>query len=492
MDRRAGILFHISSLPSPFGIGDFGPEAYHFVDFLKSSGQKIWQVLPLNIPDQTGSPYASVSSAALSTSLISHDQLLADGLLGAADLPDPAPVRKVDFWAAEKQKKMLVRASYRVFLERATGEQRSSFADFKKAEQHWLADFSLFMALKEQHGGKPWFQWPLEIADQEPSVVGGWKHKLTPEIEEYEYGQWLAAGQWRRLKLYANDHNIKIMGDLPFFVGHDSVDVWTNRELFRLTAANNPVTVSGVPPDYFSKLGQLWGEPQYDWQAMENEKFSWWIERFQRLQKLYDIIRLDHFRGYHKLWHIPFGSTTARIGEWREVPGRALFAALRARTSTIGCVAEDLGFITEDVFALRDSLGMPGMRVLLFAFSGTADNPHLPQNFVTNCVCYTGTHDNDTARNWVMKTGLPHERHNARVYLGSSDQEFAWKLIETGMRSRADTFIAPLQDILNLGPGARMNKPSTKRGNWQWRVKPNMLSKELAAQLKELTESAGR
>ncbi|MDD5039634.1 MAG: 4-alpha-glucanotransferase [Patescibacteria group bacterium] len=492
MERASGILLHITSLPCPYGTGDFGPEAYRFVDFLQSAGQKIWQVLPLNNPDPLGSPYASVSSAALNTLLISPDQLVSDGLLPKNALPKPAPVQLVDYGMVKLQKTLLVQKSYSHFMGHASQEQKKNFAAFQQAQDGWLPDFSLFMALKDHHASKPWHQWPQELANRQPESLSKWAKKLAHEIAVHEYGQWLAFSQWERLKRYTNEHGVVIIGDLPFFVGRDSVDVWTNKQLFLMGADNKPTFVSGVPPDYFSKRGQRWGEPQYDWGAMQKTGFAWWIERFQRLRQLYDIIRLDHFRGYHALWYVPSGAKTARIGEWRDVPGEKLFATLLAQTKKLPCIAEDLGFMTDSAYALRDSLKLPGMRILLFAFSGYADSPHLPENFVTNCVCYTGSHDNDTARSWVTKTGRAIERHNARVYTSASNEEFAWKLIKAGMHSKADTFIAPMQDVLNLGAEARMNKPSTKRGNWLWRMQPNTLTQYLSDKLRKLTESAGR
>lgn len=490
--RRAGILLHPTSLPSPYGVGDLGPEAYRFVDFLHSAGQKVWQVLPLTIPDETGSPYASPSACAGNWRLISPDMLVKEGLLKEKDLPRSVPVEKAHFQRWVNRQLRVLTKSIDIFHSQGSKKLRTSFSAFKRKEKHWLDDYATFMAIKDHFNGKPWNKWPDGVANRKPAVMKAWKKKLRDGIEFRMYCQWIFFRQWAQLKKYANNKGIDIMGDLPFFVRYDSEDVWQNKHLFLLDKRNRSQMVSGVPPDYFSSRGQMWGDPQYDWKAMERSHFSWLVERFHMAFTLFDIVRMDHFRGYRAVWHIKQGSKTARNGKWVGVPGDKLFKAIKRRLGNMPVVAEDLGFITQDVVEFRSKLGFPGMHVMQFGFSGSRDNYNFPDNFYRNSFAYTGTHDNDTARGWITLSARAKPRRNALRYTRASKKDFAWTFLSKGMKSRSNTFIIPMQDIFNLGSQARMNKPGTKKGNWQWRFGEKMLTPSLVKKLKKITKASGR
>ncbi len=488
--RASGILLPVSSLPSPYGIGDFGPEAYRFVDFLHSAGQKRWQILPLTIPDNTGSPYASPSAFAGNWMLISPEFLLQAKLIER--LPARQKVGPIQHSRAWVQKTKMLHESFAFFHRHSLTEQRKRFAIFKQRERSWLNDYALFMALKDWFFGKQWYKWPTPLAKRQPAALKRWTRKLKNQIHYSMYCQWIFFEQWQNLKRYANKRDIQIIGDLPFFLTNDSVDVWKNQQLFLLMSEGKPRYISGVPPDYFSKQGQLWNDPQYNWRSLQTSSFRWWVGRIRKAMELYDFIRLDHFRGFRAVWFIKRGSKTAKKGQWVSVPSQALFKTLRRKLGNLPFIAEDLGVITNDVNILRKQLGFPGMRVLQFAFSGDPNNYHLPEKMSLNSIAYTGTHDNDTARGWIEGSGKPHQRRNALAYAKATKKNFAWKLIEIGMRSRPHTFIAPMQDVLNLGSEARINKPSTTRGNWSWRLQPNVLKSNLAKRLKRLTREAKR
>ncbi|MFC1687899.1 4-alpha-glucanotransferase, partial [Patescibacteria group bacterium] len=382
--------------------------------------------------------------------------------------------------------------SLKIFQSRGSKRLRASFAAFKKKEKHWLDDYAMFMAIKDHFKGKPWNKWPTGLANRKPAMMKAWKKKLRDGIEFRMYCQWIFFRQWAHLKKYANNKGIDIMGDLPFFVRYDSEDVWQNKKLFLLDKRNRARVISGVPPDYFSSRGQVWDDPQYDWKAMERTDFAWWVERFQSAFSLFDFVRVDHFRGFRAVWHIKQGSKTARNGAWVSVPGEKLFRAIKKRIRALPVVAEDLGFITKDVVDLRKKLGFPGMHVMQFGFSGSKNNYNYPDNFVRNSVAYTGTHDNDTARGWITSSARAVPRKNALKYTRVSKKDFAWKFLSKGMKSPANTFIVPMQDVLNLGSQARMNKPGTKKGNWQWRLGENLLTLSLARKLKKITKAARR
>jgi 4-alpha-glucanotransferase len=492
MKRRAGILLHPTSLPSPFGQGDFGMEAYRFIDWLHQAGQRVWQILPLTIPDHTGSPYSSSSSMAGNWLLVSPDELVRAGLLDKSSLPPTTPVAPVNFRTIFKARAEIITRSLNFFISHGSAELKKEFRVFKNNESSWLDDMALFMACKDYFHYQPWPRWPKNLASRQPGALAGAKKKLKKSTAFYEYGQWLFYRQWRHLKSYANEKGVAIIGDLPFFVCHDSVDVWSHQDMFKLDEHHLPSFVSGVPPDYFSAKGQIWGDPQYDWLFLAQTNFDWWTKRFQQALTLYDCIRLDHFRGYQAVWYIKRGSYTARHGHWEPVPGEKLFHLLKRQLHHLPFIAEDLGLITNEVTVLRQQFNFPGTRVLQFSFDGLPKNTHRPANYDHNVIAYTGTHDNDTARGWISNSGKSGEIQNALKQTGATTRTFTWKLIEKGMYSKADTFIAPLQDVLNLGSGARLNKPGTKHHNWAWRFAKNALTDPLAKKLRQLTSSTGR
>jgi 4-alpha-glucanotransferase len=492
MQRRAGILLHPTALPSPYGIGDFGPAAYQFVDFLSVAGQKLWQVLPLTLTDVTGSPYASCSALAGNYLLISPDQLAKDNLLKQGDVPRLLDTRWVQYGRASREKNLLIKKSLEYFQTQHTAVAENDFRLFRKKQTWWLADFALFMALKDHFKGRPWHRWPDHLAGRQKKALQAWRKKLRHEILFYEYSQWLFSKQWLALKSYANHRGISIIGDVPFFVIADSADVWVNKKLFQLDKRNLPKSVSGVPPDYFSARGQIWGDPQFDWQELQRTNFKWCVQRFNMAFQMYNLVRLDHFRGYSAVWHIRRGSRTGRIGTWVSVPGSKLFSMVRKKMHKLPFIAEDLGVITPDVTALREKFHLPSTRILQFSFDGLPHNNHQPALFSHDVVAYTGTHDNDTSRGWITRSGRRHERRNALRQTKTTPEHFAWKLITMGQRSKADTFIAPLQDVLNLGSEARFNKPGTKQKNWRWRYSASMLTGKLAKQLKKTTVSSHR
>lgn len=492
MKRRAGILLHPTSLPGPYGIGDLGPEAYRFIDFLHSSGQKLWEVLPLTIPDTHGSPYASSSSMAGSWVLISPELLVQDSLLDPSYLPKKQPVGPVHYHTVKRERLELLLKSFSHFALNATAAQHKRFEAFRKREVSWLKTFAEYKAIKYFFDAKPWYEWPRPLANRNARTLAIWNKKLKNEILFHEYMQWLFSMQWRQLKRYANTRGIRIFGDVPFFVAHDSVDVWANKKLFKIGRNNMPIDVSGAPPDYFSEEGQLWGDPHYNWKKLEKTRFKWWVRRIKKAFELYDMTRLDHFRGFKSLWHIPYKSNEPKDGRWVRVPGEKLFTALKRSLSSLPVVAEDLGTITQDVVDFRNSLRFPGMRVLRFAFDGNNNNFHLPEKYPTNCVVYTGTHDNDTSHGWIEKTGKTKHIKLALTYTGATKNTFAWKLIKVAMHSNANTVIIPLQDVLNLDNDARMNTPSTITGNWSWRFTKKQLTGKQADQLKKLTRKTKR
>jgi 4-alpha-glucanotransferase len=492
MKRRSGILLHITSLPSPYGIGDLGKEAFRFIDFLSMSGQSIWQILPLTIPDSIGSPYASPSAFAGNWLLISPEELVKEGLLHKKSLPKQKRVTAIKYSKVFQERRKLVEVSYEYFHKHASAEQKNNFEDFIERHTKWLDDFGLFMALKDYFKGARWFNWPENIANRDAEAIKYWYKKLHRQIRVYQYGQWIFFTQYTKIKKYANKKGIRIFGDIPFFIIHDSVNVWVDRDLFLLDDEYQPLAKSGVPPDYFSKRGQLWGDPQYDWEKMKKNDFRWFIRRIKKAEHFYDDVRLDHFRGYAAVWHVDPKSKTSKNGKWVQVPGIDIFKQVKSRFKDISIIAEDLGYITRDVVRLKEYFKFPGMRVMQFGFSGKRNNFHLPANFPTDCVAYTGTHDNDTTYGWITKSGKTPQRKFALAYTKTDKKHFAWKLIELGMRSRACWFIFPIQDALNLGSEARMNKPSTRKKNWQWRLKKNALSDELATEIKNITKSSGR
>ncbi|MGA2591384.1 MAG: 4-alpha-glucanotransferase [Bryobacteraceae bacterium] len=492
--RASGILLHPTSLPGRFGIGDLGPEAYKFLDFLAAAGQRIWQVLPLGPTGYGDSPYQLFSAFAGNPLLISLEMLADEGLLTAAELAQAPefPAGEVDYGRVIRFKMPLLRAAYKRF--RGSAE----FGSFRSENAAWLDDYALFMALKESHGGEAiWSRWEPQIAARQPAALAEWRARLAEEIASLQFTQYLFFRQWRSLHDYARGHGIQIMGDLPIYVAHDSADVWANPQLFQLDAQGDPAVMSGVPPDYFSATGQLWGNPIYRWDRMAQTGFRWWIARLRASLTLVDIIRVDHFRGLEAYWEVPAGETTAQNGRWVKGPGAALFEALQNALGELPIVAENLGVITPEVEAIRTQFGFPGMAILQFAFGKDPQAPDFkPHNYPRDRVAYTGTHDNDTTAGWWSSEGagdstrtpedIRQEREFTRKYLATDGCEMHWVFIRTLMASVANTVLFPLQDVLGLGSEARMNTPAVPSGNWRWRYRAGMLPPEIGARLKEL------
>ena len=517
MTRSSGILLHPTSLPGPYGIGDLGPSAFSFITRLSEAGQGIWQVLPLGPTGYGDSPYAPFSTFAGNELLISPELLAKEGLIEKTELEDSErlgdspqfPADRVDYGRAIAWKRPLLDRAAGRFLAGAGPERRKAFEAFRKREAAWLGDYALFMAIKadydgrarrENRSGARWNNyWPENLALREGQSLKEEAGRRAEAIERIEVLQFLFDEEWKDVKSAANAAGIQVLGDLPIFVAEDSADVWTHRELFLLDRHGRPTEVAGVPPDYFSADGQLWGNPLYDWKENERTGFAWWRARMKAALSRYDALRVDHFRGFEAYWAVPAGETTARKGHWRKAPGEALFAAIRKDLGAdMPVVAEDLGFITEEVRRLRDDLGLPGMRVLQFAFdaaeSGTAFDPRngfLPHNYVERCVVYTGTHDNDTLEGWVSQASKDEVAY-LESYLGYSPVSHSWALVAEAWKSCAAWAIAPLQDILGLGSEARMNTPSTLGGNWAWRLGEDEFDSKTAARLAKLSHLYGR
>lgn len=500
----SGILLHPTSLPGSFGIGDLGDEAYSFIDFLVASKQSLWQVLPLGPTGFGDSPYQCFSAFAGNTLLISPQRLVQDGLLSEEDARQATrlPARYVAFGRAINYKKALLNKAFDNFKNAPHGGLLHDFNTFCHEAASWLEDYALFRALKDAHGGVEWTRWEPRFAMRDPSALAHARGALRDRVEAEKFFQFLFFRQWWALKDYCRDRQIKIIGDAPIFVASDSADVWTHLELFKLAPDMRPIVVAGVPPDYFSKTGQLWGNPIYNWDAMRATGFRWWIDRLRATLQTVDILRIDHFRGFWAAWEVPGQDKTAERGQWVEVPGRELFTTLRDTFGQLPIIAEDLGVITPDVEALRDDFGFPGMRVLQFAFRGDSKTNDLPHNYIRNCVVYTGTHDNDTAVGWFHSiAGAGSTRDAAQIkreqeyclrYLNSDGREIHWDLIRAAWASVANTAVVPLQDVLGLGSRARMNLPASERGNWRWRFRAGALSRKLSDRLGDLTELYGR
>ncbi len=488
--RASGILLHPTCLPSPYGIGDFGESAYRFVDFLAQSGQRLWQVLPLGPTGYGNSPYMSYSAIAGNPYLISPQLLQEAGLLTLEELAEfpPFPTERVDFARVIPYKMQLFRCAFARFM--TSGADREEFDAFCCAEASWLDDYALFMALQQNNPDKTWNFWEPDIAQRHPRAIAHQRQILYSEVQFHKFLQFQFFQQWLKLKEYANQRNIQIIGDIPIYVSHHSADVWVNPQNFMLDPADGSVAwMAGVPPDYFSPTGQLWGNPVYNWEYLEESNFAWWVQRFQFLRRFVDLIRIDHFRGFEAFWQVPAGETTAIRGEWRKAPGKALFQTLVQELGELPILAEDLGVITPEVEELRRMFGFPGMRVLLFAFGGGSDNIHLPHHFVRNSLVYTGTHDNDTAVGWWQRASLQEKQFFYRYLTGyGAGEEINWALIRLALASVSDLAIIPLQDILGLDNGARMNKPGTAEGNWEWRLASlDLLTDQISDRLRELT-----
>ena len=502
--RHSGILLHPTSLPGRFGIGDLGEAAYRFIDFLVAAGQSYWQVLPLSPTGYADSPYQGLSAFAGNPVLISPEKLVESGYLSENDL-DAArvpvfPDDRVDFGPVIRFKSDLLDRAFANFRAKATADQRAAFARFCAEQALWLDDFALFMALKEAHQLRPWHEWEPKVARRRPEALAHWRTSLADPIENQKWRQWQFFEQWLTLKRYANEHGLRIIGDIPIFVSRDSADVWVNTHLFHFDENLKPIVVAGVPPDYFSETGQLWGNPLYRWEVMAQDGYAWWIARFRMIFMQADVVRIDHFRGFYNYWEIPAGENTAIRGRWVYGPGADLFRAVTAALGDVAIIAEDLGdFDAESragVDALQAEFGYPGMKVLQFAFDGGPTDPFLPYNFTRDCVVYTGTHDNDATLGWYQVTSTEAERERARKYLNRDSLEasnIAWELIRLGWASVANTAITTVQDLLSLGHDARMNTPSTVGPpNWCWRLSPGALTDEIAAKVLELTSIYGR
>ncbi len=502
--RSSGILLHPTSLPGRFGIGDLGPAAYDFADFLEASRQSLWQVLPLGPTGQGNSPYACYSAFAGNTLLISLEQLVADGLLSNEylDAAPEFPNERVDFEAVHKYKDAMLRQVFAAFRGDSDSQLRTAFTDFCRRYTYWLDDYALFRALKDAHGGVAWNEWEPALVHRDPTALETARKNFSEQIESQKFHQFLFHRQWFALKADCNRRGIKLIGDIPIFVAHDSADVWTNPDRFKLNEDGNPTVVAGVPPDYFSATGQHWGNPLYNWDHMIADGFKWWIQRVRSSLEMMDIARVDHFRGFAAAWEIPGGDKTAERGRWVEAPGRKLFTAISNALGELPIIAEDLGVITPDVEALRDDFHFPGMRVLQFAFSGDSKNICLPHNYPEHLVVYTGTHDNDTTVGWFTRVGgegvthdaqqIQRERKFCLKYLNTAGEEIHWDFIRALLASVANTAIVPLQDVLGLSSEARMNVPNSATGNWLWRVTQEALTPELATRLQDLTELYGR
>ncbi len=486
--RSSGVLLHPTSLPGRYGIGDLGEYAYRFVDWLHASGQTIWQILPLGPTSYGDSPYQTLSAFAGNPNLISLDILVGEGWLTNDDLGDVPdfPKDHVDFgWIIGYHADKLRLAFERYSID-GTPEQKTAFKEWCDINAYWLEDYVLFAALKDSYGGKPWVEWNEPEALRQPKALEAARKRLAREIDESRFRQWLFHRQWYELKAYAAARNIRFIGDIPIFVAHDSSDVWANRDRFYLDAKGKPMVVAGVPPDYFSATGQRWGNPLYRWDVMKKQNYSWWISRFRACLSLVDIVRIDHFRGFDAYWEIPAEEETAIHGQWVDGPGADFFKVIQEEFGDLPIIAEDLGVITPTVEKLRDDFGLPGMKVLQFAWAEPS-NPFLPHNYTPNSVVYSGTHDNNTTVGWWNAEVDDGTRSFISQYLDREVTEPNWTLISVGMRSVGHTFVAPMQDILGYGSEGRMNTPGVQSGNWTWRFTADRLEDSARDRLAHLT-----
>ena len=483
--RGSGILMHITSLPGPYGVGTFGKYAYAFVDFLQKAGQRYWQILPLNPTGYGDSPYQSCSAFAGNPYLIDLEDLVREGLLKEEELAAVCWAERedrVDFCRLYENRLNILRLAWSRF------DRAEEMEAFCRENSDWLPDFALFMALKAQNGGKSWQQWPEDLKRRQPDAIWQARHQLQEQIQFYSFVQYLFQKQWSALRKYANEKGILIIGDVPIYVPMDSADVWSSPELFQMDENLQPTAVAGCPPDAFSDDGQLWGNPLYDWGKMKKNGFLWWLRRLKAAQKLYDVVRLDHFRGFEAYWSVPYGEETAKNGKWVKGPGMAFINALKAALPQLPIIAEDLGFLTQEVLQLRDESGFPGMKVLEFAFESGEPSAYLPHKYIRNTVCYTGTHDNMTMRQW-FETATEEAVRYATEYMHLTQQEgLVWGTIRTAFESVSDLCIIQMQDYLNLGGEARMNFPGTTQNNWVWRMAEGSCTDALAQKICKLAQ----
>ncbi|MBQ7919490.1 MAG: 4-alpha-glucanotransferase [Lachnospiraceae bacterium] len=492
--RRSGILLPVSSIPSEYGIGTFGKKAYEFVDFLKASGQKLWQILPLGQTGYGDSPYQSFSTFAGNPYFIDLEELIEEGLLTKEECDSydfGTNPEYVDYEKVYLSRYKVLRKAYDRALAKGL-EREKSYLKFESKNEYWLQDYALYMAVKDSFGSVCWIEWDEDIRLRKRSAIKEYTEKLADEIGFYKFQQYMFAKQWKALKEYANEQGVLIVGDIPIYVAFDSADTWGSPELFQLDEENLPIGVAGCPPDAFSETGQLWGNPLYAWDYHEKTDFDWWMKRIAYCYELYDIVRIDHFRGFDEYWFVPYGDETAVNGHWTKGPGYKLFETMKRKLGDKAVIAEDLGFLTDSVIELVEKCGFPGMKILEFAFGTDATNEYLPHNYKSNCIVYTGTHDNETIMGWYESVD-EQDRTYADEYLGIKDgDEVNMKFIASAFSSVAETVVIPMQDYLGLGNEARINTPSTLGGNWEWRMKDGALTGKLAATIYKMTKNYGR
>ena len=479
--RRAGILLHISSLPQK----DLGADAYHFIDFLNNTGVSVWQTLPIGMTHADGSPYQCLSAHAGNIELVSSAWLVNQGWLTKEEECAQCDGKRLF------NKSCLLEKALQGFLNKASQKQHDAFAQFCAQQAFWLDDFALFMVLRKEFNQQCWNQWPVGYKERDTTTLKAAKQHLKNALTAIQFEQYVFFTQWAELKNYANKKGILLFGDIPIFVSYDSADVWANRDVFKLNEHGEMSVVAGVPPDYFSEYGQRWGNPHYNWTYLKKTGFHWWIERLQTQMACFDILRIDHFRGLEAAWEIPASEPTAMNGHWQKAPGKALLNAIQQELGDIALVAEDLGIITDEVIALRDDFNLPGMKILQFAFGDNADNPYLPNNYIKNCVVYTGTHDNDTTVGWLNTLNEAQKKH-IYDYLGNPNSSLHCALIQAALASVANLAIIPMQDILELDSAHRMNTPGTVVGNWAWQYQWQQLSAQRTARLAHLVELFNR
>ncbi len=507
-NRSSGVLLHLTSLPGPHGSGDLGPAAYRFVDFLAAAGQRWWQMLPVSPAGGGNSPYQSPSAMAGSPILVSLEDLRRQRLLTAADV---APLRgarpdRVDFAAVIEYRETRLRRAYERFTAAPPRGERAAFEQFCRRNAAWLDHHALFSALKDVNANKPWTEWPAPVRDRRHGALLGLSRALADSIRFHQFVQYQFRRQWDALRAYGRERGVGLIGDIPIYVSHDSADVWAYRTLFELDAKGRPAQVGGVPPDHFSKTGQLWGNPLYRWHRMLNRGFDWWISRFEANYELFDVARIDHFIGFHRYWSVPGAHKTAERGKWLPGPDDKFFNAIRRHFGVLPIIAEDVGAVTDGVIALRDKFGLPGLKILQYAFGGrgNGNSPNLPHSFPRRCAVYTGTHDNDTTVGWFKgvqararargKVGVKarHELVTIKRYLDTDGREINWDLIRAALASVADTALFPVQDLLGLDTSGRMNLPGTGEGNWAWRMREGALTEKIGERLRDLTQTYGR